>query len=629
VNTIQNFEERHKKIVHVLFFLILALGLSLRFYQYLMGRSLWEDEAHLALSFVTRDYAGILKPLDYIQAAPPLFLLTVKTFTLIFGNGESALRALPFITSILTLPLFYYLLLSITRSSIAALVGFLAFAVNIAVIYYSSELKTYGVDVAVYILMIYLAVSQYRFVSKRRNLLLGIAGCASLLYSNIAFIILFCVACYMMIGWLKNKKIERAQLYVLASWGILFIAYYLLFVHNHPYEAIQKSNYSFGFPPLPLFSSEFNAFMEKSIHEIGFRLLLYVSKSWSFAYILLFLIVVSIIHAFYKKKYALLLFTCLPILIHFTISLFHIYPFWYRLILYFVPVLIILMASGVSLVANFLARKTHVAISLIFTVYCVYFFSIESFKQYPLYYREVKPTLDHINKNYPHSFIYITTPYTLYKYYHLTGYVKDSLYEGLDWNNGHMSPETYYEAVEGSTSNYLLLHARDPGLDNFYNVLEDLKKRDLIVKEFTYKTYTVSEVKPLRIDSAGIITLNYTNFPPGKTFDLNGKKIVPIWNSDVSSNPIFLAKGKYKLTIRSGGTGVSGILPHLNVFINDNKIGDYTTSADYSPTDFLFEHPGNGNIIIKIVMDNDAIDNSKNEDRNAFIHTINISKAGN
>lgn len=627
MNTIQHFEERHKKILNILFFLVLVLGLYLRFYQYLMGRSLWEDEAHLALNFITRDYSELLKPLDYIQAAPPVFLLTVKAFTHGWGNNEYALRALPFLSSILTLPLFYYILLSLTRSKIAALTGFLPFAVNIAVIYYSSELKTYELDVATFLLMTYLSISKHPFVTGRRNLWLGIAGCICLMYSNVAFIILFCVACHVLINWFWNKKINKGELIVLAAWGIVFTAYYFLFIYQHPYAAIQRQNYSFAFPPLPLFGPEFNQFMRSSIHEIGFTLLLYVSASYGFTYILALLLIAAIVHAIYKKQYSLLLFTCLPVLIHFTLSLFKVYPFWYRLILYFVPALIILMASGVFIIVDFITRRINLAAGIIFIFICSFFFTEQSFRQYPLYFREVKPALDIINRDYPHSYVYITTPYTLYKYYNLTGYAKNSLYEGLDWNNNSMSPETYYEAVGSTTSNYILLHAEDMSVDSFQRVIKDLRIRKLIVREFTYKSYVVSEVKPLTDDNTWL-NLNYSYFPADKMFVLNGKNVVAVWTGDVSSKPVFLPEGKYKFSIVSKGTAVSGIFPHLNIFVNNIKTGDFTTPVEYSSTDLYFEQKTDGEIIIKILMDNDAEDKIKKEDRNAFIHSIRISKAG-
>ncbi len=49
-------------------------GVVVRLVQYLNNRSIWFDEANLALNIVNRSYFQLLSPLDNNQAAPPGFL---------------------------------------------------------------------------------------------------------------------------------------------------------------------------------------------------------------------------------------------------------------------------------------------------------------------------------------------------------------------------------------------------------------------------------------------------------------------------------------------------------------------------------------------------------------------------
>ena len=64
---------------------LVVLGIVLRLVRYLDGRSLWNDEAQLALNVVSRSGLELLAPLDYGQAAAPLFLWLVRGCAVVFG----------------------------------------------------------------------------------------------------------------------------------------------------------------------------------------------------------------------------------------------------------------------------------------------------------------------------------------------------------------------------------------------------------------------------------------------------------------------------------------------------------------------------------------------------------------
>src|SRR6476661_1232083 len=120
--------------------LLILLGGLLRVRQYLTGRSLWSDEAMLALNIVNRNFSGLFKPLDYDQGSPIGFLLVEKIFSLPFGRSEYALRFFPLIVGIASIWLFYLLLKRTTKG--AGLLAALAlFIVNPRLVYYSSEVK--------------------------------------------------------------------------------------------------------------------------------------------------------------------------------------------------------------------------------------------------------------------------------------------------------------------------------------------------------------------------------------------------------------------------------------------------------------------------------------------------------
>src|SRR5690242_461144 len=82
---------------------IIAFGLLLRIRAYLFNRSLWIDEAELALNIVRRSLGGLMRPLDHSQAAPAGFLAAERGAVVAFGGGERALRLVPFLAGALVL----------------------------------------------------------------------------------------------------------------------------------------------------------------------------------------------------------------------------------------------------------------------------------------------------------------------------------------------------------------------------------------------------------------------------------------------------------------------------------------------------------------------------------------------
>jgi len=125
-----------------------GLGIVLRLRFLLSGRALWLDEAMLALNVLARPYRQLLVPLDYDQAAPPLFLWATRLTGLAGGATEVALRAIPFAAGVAVLVLVWRLARRFLSPEIGALAAILA-AVSPSLIYYSAEYKPYMTDAAI------------------------------------------------------------------------------------------------------------------------------------------------------------------------------------------------------------------------------------------------------------------------------------------------------------------------------------------------------------------------------------------------------------------------------------------------------------------------------------------------
>lgn len=610
---------RIEKVVPVLFWLILAVGLFLRFYQYLLGRSLWEDETHLALNFIKYNYFDLLKPLDHIQGAPVLFLFITEFIVNLFGTGELAFRAFPFIASILTLPLFYYLVLDPTKSRLTALTGFLILSCNLALIYFASELKPYGVDVSFHILLVFLSVSNSQWVDQKRYLLLGLTGCVAILVSLSAFIILFCIACTIFYRWYIQRHVHKKDIFVLLSWAIVFAGNYFLFIHDHPHTDDQRLNYASAFVPVNPLSPEFRDFFSRTINDIAFSSLLYASPDYGFPYVLIALIIIGIITVVLKKNVVLLIFTCVPVLTHLTLSALHFYPFVYRLILYLVPSFVLLVTIGIVAIADLFAKKSMVLAAFL-VIYCVICMVIESFKRFPVWSREIKPSLDFINTTMPAANVYAFDPVNAYTYYYHRGYVKKPVLKELQWE---MDPAEFYKLLAYEKRNYALIYGMNFRW-GYGDVIEDLKKNNLIVKTFEYKNYSVSEVRPKMSDTLTTkLIIDYSYFDPAVTFGEN--YVVAIWGGEVKSIPVEVKKGNYLMEVSANGTPVENVYPVLEFFVNDVSFGQVVTEAATKKFLFPLEISGDTAIIFKLKMLNDAAKDK--EDRNAFVPQIELIRA--
>lgn len=233
---------------------LVVLGTGLRLRQYLARRSLWNDEAALALNVVRRGYRDLLKPLDIDQGAPLGFLWAQRTAVNLFGNTEFALRLVPLCGGVVALVLFAVLARRVL-SPWAVAVAVLLFATLGPLVYYSAEAKQYSTDVAVTVLLLLATVVLLDHqVSTSRAIGWGALGCASVLFSHPAVIVLG--ACSLAATAIVAAREGRRGLAALAPgvalWvaalGVLYVVSLRHLAANPSLEAFWKD----GYAPQPL-----------------------------------------------------------------------------------------------------------------------------------------------------------------------------------------------------------------------------------------------------------------------------------------------------------------------------------------------------------------------------------------
>jgi len=184
---------------------IVALGIFLRLNQYFLNRSLWSDEASLALNLISKNFRELTQLLDYHQAAPIGFLFIEKLLILIFGNHDFIMRLFPLFASFLAT----YLIYKIARASFGIFGLFAAtmFAISWWLVHYSIEVKQYSSDVMVALLLVYLAINCLKeTVRAREFLMLGIVGAIVIWISHPSVFIMVGIGLALVLEKLTRKE---------------------------------------------------------------------------------------------------------------------------------------------------------------------------------------------------------------------------------------------------------------------------------------------------------------------------------------------------------------------------------------------------------------------------------------
>jgi hypothetical protein len=203
---------------------LVALAAALRLGAWTQERSLWIDEARLALNVASRSYLGLLQPLDYDQAAPPLFLWLQRLVVDTLGVSEATLRVVPLVSGLAVVMLAFPIGRRLYDDR-TALLGVLLCALAPSLVSASTEGKQYGVEAAVTCLVLLSGLQWLEEPSRGRwYRVLGLGTAGVWLAPSIVFWLAALVAVVLMGGSGRRRVGDAVQ--AAACWGLsLAIAY--------------------------------------------------------------------------------------------------------------------------------------------------------------------------------------------------------------------------------------------------------------------------------------------------------------------------------------------------------------------------------------------------------------------
>lgn len=373
--------------------LIIGFGILVRLVQYLSNRSLWADEAVLALNLVNRSYLELGQPLDYDQAAPLGFLLIEKLAIQLLGNHEYSLRLFPLLSGIISLLLFAQLT-QWCLQPIGRLIAIALFVSLPSLIYYASEVKQYSSDVAITLLLciLLLPIKQLK-LTQIKIIIFSVMVAISIWFSHPAIFVLAGMGFTDLIVWSNNKKYLIKKSIIYLSGLTSFSLFYLFFVRNLNNNQTLMNSWENAFPSSALDIIWILDALGKFFYKpLGFENGL--DGVAIFAFILG-------CFAYFRRNKTILIFLLSPLLITLFAAILHLYPFRSRLVLFLAPLFILIIAEGASYLLRYPRNRSIGILGILLSLALVIFpiFDAGMLLSRPQLKEEIKPVISYIRNH--------------------------------------------------------------------------------------------------------------------------------------------------------------------------------------------------------------------------------------
>ncbi len=232
---------------------VIFLGVAWRTLRYLLAFPLWGDEAFLATSLLTRDLAGLSRPLEFGQIAPPGFLWAELAVVRLVGTSEWALRLIPYLAGVSSLVLFY----GFCKGVATRRTSLLAVAILAASLYparHANEVKPYSTDLLLSLVLTMLGWAVHQD-PRRVGRWVGLVTLAmvSVWCSYTAVFPVFAVGLLLGVGSLRKRSLRlflATSLYgglALLSWAAMMIGFARPQMAESSWLSVIWAD---GFPPL-------------------------------------------------------------------------------------------------------------------------------------------------------------------------------------------------------------------------------------------------------------------------------------------------------------------------------------------------------------------------------------------
>ena len=334
-----------EKIGNTVVWIALGWGIIIRLWLYFQSQDLIIDEANVVRNLYDIGFLGLLRPLQYEQYAPPLFLWIEELSTLLFGYGEKATRLYPLICGVASLFLFRAIMKPLVSSK-ALWLPMAIMSCNYLLILYVAQVKQYMPDACIALLLIYLTSKQDIGTTKPLPFFFFWmpAGVLAIGLSMPSVFVLAGVGCYFLIRiWKLKAQNYLLPLVIAASvWVAAFGVYYVLVLKaqtNSSYLQSFHADYFLYLLPVSV---------EEWAHNIE-RLRIIVENAaghTAINFILSIILLVAGSIVMWRKHTEKYVLVIVPVLLTILAAMLHQFSLIDRVVLFLLPLLLIVYGYG-------------------------------------------------------------------------------------------------------------------------------------------------------------------------------------------------------------------------------------------------------------------------------------------
>ncbi len=347
-------------------------GAALRIVEAAGDRGYYMDEVSLVHNIAGRGVFHLTSPMVEHQLAPPAFLVVERGVAYFAGASRPALRVVPLLFGLASLPLFYVTARRYV-SEVAATLAIWLFALNDSALYYSNEIKQYSCELFFAIATLWVAdrLARVELTPRRAWAACGF-GVLATWFSLTACFPLGAVGGVLVATALHARKRRRAAILtaVSATWAASFVAVFLLSEHVMMKHEFIWNWWDFAFLPIPPRSlADLRSLGLTFLNVFTNPFALFTPLGTILSAILAALLFFVGSAALARRDCARFLILWGPMVLTAAASATHKYPFHGRLLLFLAATVLLPIAEGMAVVGRRVGRVPLILLAaLIFVI---------------------------------------------------------------------------------------------------------------------------------------------------------------------------------------------------------------------------------------------------------------------